>query len=87
MHSITHLIESIKDKGVTANTSTDSGEALHLSRVYARTYCCWTRGIVFGLYMADVGVLGMLGGEGGITIHAHFRHFTTKSFFPHTLIL
>ena len=29
MHSITHLIESIKDKGVTANTSTDSGEALH----------------------------------------------------------
>jgi len=22
-----------------------------------------------------------------ITIHAHFHHFTTKSFFPHTLIL
>ena len=22
-----------------------------------------------------------------ITIRAHFRHFTTKSFFPHTLIL
>ena len=29
MHSITHLIESIKGKGVTANTSTDGGEALH----------------------------------------------------------
>lgn len=29
MHSITHLIESIRGKGVTANTSTDSGEALH----------------------------------------------------------
>jgi len=36
-----------------------------VSRVYARTYCCWTRGIVFGLYMADVGVLGILGGDGG----------------------
>jgi len=36
-----------------------------LSRVYARTYGCWTRGIVFGLYMAAVGVLGMLGGDGG----------------------
>jgi hypothetical protein len=29
MHSITHLIESIRGKGVMANTSTDSGEALH----------------------------------------------------------
>jgi len=29
MHSITHLIESIKGKGVTTNTSTDGGEALH----------------------------------------------------------
>ena len=36
-----------------------------VSRVYARTYCCWTRGIVLGLYMAAVGVLGMLGGDGG----------------------
>jgi hypothetical protein len=29
MHSITHLVESIKGKGATINTSTDSGEALH----------------------------------------------------------
>lgn len=29
MHSITHLIESIRRKGVTVNTSTDNGEALH----------------------------------------------------------
>lgn len=29
MHSITHLIESIEGKGVTVNTSTDNGEALH----------------------------------------------------------
>jgi hypothetical protein len=29
MHLITYLIESIKGKGVTANTSTDGGEALH----------------------------------------------------------
>lgn len=29
MHSITHLVESIRGKGVTANTSTDGGEALH----------------------------------------------------------
>ena len=29
MHSITHLIESIEGKGVTVNTSTDGGEALH----------------------------------------------------------
>ena len=29
MHSIAHLIESIKGKGVTVNTSTDGGEALH----------------------------------------------------------
>jgi len=29
MHSITHLIESIKGKGATVNTSTDGGEALH----------------------------------------------------------
>ena len=29
MHSITHLLASIRGKGVTANTSTDSGEALH----------------------------------------------------------
>ena len=29
MHSITHLVESIKGKGATINTSTDIGEALH----------------------------------------------------------
>jgi len=29
MHLITHLVESIKGKGATVNTSTDSGEALH----------------------------------------------------------
>ena len=29
MHSVTHLVESIRGKGVAANTSTDGGEALH----------------------------------------------------------
>jgi len=29
MHSLAHLIESIKGKGATANTATDGGEALH----------------------------------------------------------
>ena len=29
MHSVTHLIESIRGKGVTANTTTGNGEALH----------------------------------------------------------
>lgn len=38
MHSITHLIESIKGKGVTTNTSTGGGEALHPQM---RRY--WTR--------------------------------------------
>lgn len=29
MHSLVHLVESIRAKGVVANTSTDGGEALH----------------------------------------------------------